>query len=268
MNSSLYNCAVMHHRLAPARHRFVHLMFMFYLDLDEIARLDAGLRWLSAGRFNLFSFRESDHMQCAGMGLKESILAYLRTQGVSIEGGRIMLLTHLRTLGHVFNPVSFYFCFDAAGRPVCAIAEVHNTFGETKPYFLGPDCLREGTFQLRTGKYFYISPFSALDVQVDFNLRTPGERLALRVDDYDAGARTLLTALTGRRQELTDRNLLRNALRYPFVTVQVIALIHWHALRLFLKGIPYHKKDANPEDQRGRFDGTAASFDGDKRETQ
>jgi len=255
MNSSLYECAVMHQRLEPERYRFMHRIFMFYLDLDEIETLTQRLRWLSHGGFNLFSFRDGDHLQCGGKRLKESILEYLRARQVSLEGGKIMLMTSLRSFGYVFNPVSFYFCFDAAGRPVCAIAEVNNTFGEMKPYFIGPACFREEAFRLRTGKYFYISPFTDLDIRVDFNLRVPGDRLSLRIDDYQDERRILLTSLTGRRRELTDRNLLRCALRYPFVTLQVIALIYWHALRLFLKRIPYHKKNANPENQRGIFDG-------------
>jgi DUF1365 family protein len=247
----------MHHRLRPRQYRFVHRIFMFYLDLDEIEALDRTLRWLSRDRFNLFSFRDGDHLQRAGGGLKESLLEYLQAHQVSLEGGRIMLLTSLRCFGYVFNPVSFYFCFDAAGRPVCTIAEVNNTFGETKLYFIGPDCFRGEVFHQRTEKYFYISPFTDLDIRVEFNLRVPGERLNLRIDDYQEERRILLTSLSGRRHALTDRNLLRCALRYPFVTLQVIALIHWHALRLFLKRIPYHKKNANPDLQRGLFNGKA-----------
>jgi hypothetical protein len=255
MNSRLYECSVMHHRLEPARHRFRHKIFMFYLDLDEIEVLSARLRGFSHGRFNLYSFRDGDHLRCGGTRLKESILAYLRARGVSLEGGKIMLLTSLRCFGYVFNPVSFYFCFDGTGRPVCVIAEVNNTFGEMKLYFIGPECFQEEAFRLRTGKYFYISPFTNLDISVDFNLPVPGERVALRIDDYQDGRRILLTSLTGRSLALTDRNLLRCALRYPFVTLQVIALIHWHGLRLLLKRIPYHKKKTNSELQRGILNG-------------
>ena len=126
MNSSLYECEVMHHRLEPERYRFVHRMFMFYLDLDEVEALGKRLRWLSCGRFNLYSFRDGDHLQYGGMSLKESLLEYLRVRNISLEGGKIMLMTSLRTFGYVFNPVSFYFCFNAAGQPICAIAEPTN----------------------------------------------------------------------------------------------------------------------------------------------
>ena len=145
MNSHLYECQIMHERIVPKRYGFTHNIFMFYVDLDEVESLAKRLRWFGSERFNLFSFYEQDHLKFAGKNLKQSILEFLSKRGVELEGGRIMLLTHLRTLGHVFNPVSFYFCFDRAGNPKCVVAEVGNTFGEIKPYFLGADCWQENS---------------------------------------------------------------------------------------------------------------------------
>lgn len=256
MNSCLYECTVMHHRLEPRPYRFVHKVFSFALDLDEIEALGKRLHFLGVEKFSLFSFRAGDHLRYPGLNLKESIREYLRSQRIDFDRGRIMLVTNLRTFGYVFNPVSFYFCFDEADRPLCAIAEVNNTFGEMKPYFLGPEHFEDGVFRLRTPKHFYISPFTDLDLTLDLALRVPGERADFRVDDYRDGQAILKTAMLGARWELNDTNLLRFAFRYPLLTLRVIVLIHWHALKLFLNRIPYHKKQNNPDLQRGIFDGT------------
>ncbi|MBL8190127.1 MAG: DUF1365 domain-containing protein [Acidobacteria bacterium] len=266
MNSCLYECQIMHQRFLPQRYGFVHRLFMFYLDLDELEQQSERLRWFSLERWNLFSFRAADHLQIDRQTTKASLLQWLAERGVRLAAdARVMLLTHMRVLGYVFNPVSFYFCFDTAGQPLCAVAEVNNTFGETKLYLLDPGTWRENAFQARQSKHFYISPFLELDVFVDFDLRVPTQSLRLRIDDYDGGATTaqriLATCLTGTAQALTDGELLRAAFRFPLVTMQVIALIHWHALRLWWKGMPWHAKAANPELQKGILHGKSRSSD-------
>src|SRR5438128_2461914 len=132
MNSSLYTCDVMHYRLEPKKNRFVYRIFMFSLDLDEVSVAARTLWLFSRNRFNLFNFRDSDHMEPAGRTVKENILEYVRSHGVDLPEGRVVLVTHLRTLGYIFNPVCFYFCFDAVGKPACAVVEVENTYREKK----------------------------------------------------------------------------------------------------------------------------------------
>ena len=106
------------------------------------------------------------------------------------------------------------------------------------------------TFSLRLPKYFYVSPFTDMDVAFDFTLRLPGEQLAVQIDDYDAGQRTLTSVLSGSRQPLSDGRLAWFTLKYPLITLRVIALIHWHALKLYLKNVPWFPKSARPEAQR------------------
>ena len=162
-----------------------------------------------------------------------------------------MLLTMPRILGYVFNPVSLYFCFDADGAPICALAEVGNTFREMKPYVLGPESLAaSGLFRMVVPKHFYVSPFSSLELHFDFKLRPPGDQLDIHIDDRDGDKRVLLSALTGQRAELTSRQLFWFTLKYPLLTLRVIGLIHWHALLLWLKKIPFNRKSAEPELQR------------------
>jgi len=261
----------MHHRFAPKRHRFAYRIFMMAVDLDELGALGRGIPFLSVNGRNLFSFMESDYMPTGEpihnaegpavaappAGLKERVLSFLREHGVEIPGGRIVLLTLPRVAGYPFNPVSFYFCYDCGGRPAAAIAEVTNTFREIKPYFLGPGALSgpEGarTFHSRVPKFFYVSPFSDVDVAFDFQLRAPDEGLSLRIDDYKGDERTLASALTGRRHGFTAGRLAWFALKYPLITVKVIALIHVHALLLRIKRVPWFAKAARPVDQRDLY---------------
>jgi DUF1365 family protein len=189
--------------------------------------------------------------------LKERVAAFLRTHGLELGGGRVVLVTLPRLFGHIFNPVSFYFCFDRDGAPLAAIAEVTNTFRESKPYLLGPGRLTAAApggpaaaFRHREPKFFYVSPFSDVDVAFDFHLPVPDERLAIRIDDYTGPDRTLTSTLTGRREPLTAGRLAWYLLKYPLLSLRVVALIHGHALLLWLKRVPWFPKAARPADQR------------------
>jgi hypothetical protein len=270
LRSRLYECRVMHHRLSPKEHRFEYGLFLACVDLDELDAIQQQLRFFSHNRRNLYELRESDHFihppadpeVPASGGLKARVVSWLGHQGVAPEQiGRIELVTLPRVAGYVFNPVSFYFVSAPDGSPVCAIAEVGNTFGEQKPFFVprrdrasvaSSDSASAEQFRLVAPKHFYVSPFSALDLQFDFRLARPGERLSLGVNDVDSTGKTvLISSLTGTRRPLTDRELLRLTARYPLVTARVITLIHWQALRLWLKRIPFFSKAAQPELQRG-----------------
>ncbi|HVW94829.1 MAG TPA: DUF1365 domain-containing protein [Mucilaginibacter sp.] len=249
INSCLYKAHVMHHRLAPKVHRFHYRVFMFYLDLDEIDLLSQKLKLMSRNRFNLFNFRDKDHLQLprenpdTTQGVRHHITEYLKANGVNIGNGRIMLLTNLCTLGYQFNPVSFYFCYDEQGSPVCSVVEVCNTFLEMKPYFLGADARQGDSFRLNTGKYFYVSPFIGMDTHFDFNLQLPGEKLQLKIDDYEQnGERFFISTLSGNKKPLNDLTLLLYFLSFPLITLKVIALIHWQALKLWMKKIPFYRK--------------------------
>lgn len=260
INSCLYKAKVMHHRLAPKVHRFSYDVFMFYLDLDEIDDLSKRLKFMSRNKFNLFNFRDKDHLQLprenpdTTKNIRQHITDYLASNGVSIGNGRIMVLTNLCTAGYQFNPVSFYFCYDEQGQIVCSVVEVCNTFLEMKPYFLSAETMQGDEFKLNTEKYFYVSPFTEMDTNFDFDLHIPGEKLKVKIDDYDKeGNRFFISTLSGTRKPLTDANLLLYFLSFPLITLKVIGAIHWQALKLWLKKIPYHKKEANLDLQKGVF---------------
>ena len=257
LRSALYDCAVMHHRLSPREHRFTHHIFMLALDLDELDEVARRVRGFSRNRRNVYEFRDRDHLSCPGLAaaaLKDHLLDWIASQGHPLPAAatnlRVTLVTLPRVFGYVFNPVSFYFVHEAAtGRALCAVAEVRNTFGEMKPYLL-PAPQPDGSFRLLTPKHFYVSPFSNLDLNFDFKLRPPGDGLEMHVDEYDGARPVLLSALTGRRRALTTSRLWGATLKCPLVTMKVIFLIHWHALRLWLKRVPWHPKADDPDLQR------------------
>ncbi len=253
MNSCLYRCDVMHERLSPIRRRFDYRVFMWALDVDELDALAEKLWLMSRNRWNIFSFWDRDHIPRSGGQVKENVIAFLKEKGLTSEISKVVLVTHLRTMGYLFNPISFYFCFGPDGGPVCAVAEVGNTFGEMKPFLLGPSTLKENTFQGRQTKYFYVSPFLDHDLQFDFRLSVPGERLNEAVHTLKHDQPVLVAVMTGMRRQLTNARLLGYALRFPLMPLQVMFLIQWQALKLFLKRLPYHKKTSNPHLQRGTY---------------
>jgi len=254
MNSCLYECDVMHHRLEPKENHFRYKIFMFALDLDEIDTVAAKVLGFARNRRSLYEFRDRDHLTLPDLGeqgtLKDHLIAWLARHSIQFPaGGRITLVTLPRVLGYIFNPVSFYFCHDAAGAPFCAVVQVGNTFGEMKPYVLreptGP-----GVFRMITPKHFYVSPFSDLDVCFDFKLKVPDEQLDIHIDDRVGERRLLLSAVTGRRVPLTTARLAWLTFKYPLITLKVIFLIHWHATLLWVKRLPWHRKTANAHLQR------------------
>jgi len=273
MNSCLYECQVLHARFSPRLHRFRHRIFLCAIDLDELAALDRCLAFFSVNRPNLYSFRESDFLptgellhhptraasphetRAASPTLKARVVAHLATHGMDLTDGRVVLVTLPRVLGYLFNPVSFYFCYDRAGAPVAALAEVTNTFREMKPYFLGPETRTAagGAFRLRVPKHFYVSPYSDVDAAFDFTLRAPGTSLSAQIDDYAGAQRTLTSTVTGTRRSLTGARLAWFAVKYPLLTLCIIALIHWHAFRLWWKRVPWFAKAARAADQRDLY---------------
>jgi DUF1365 family protein len=255
LRSCLYECSVMHHRLTPKEHRFRYSIYMFYLDLDELDQVAGQTALFSRNGRNIYSFCDRDHLTLSpAKSIRENICQYLAQEGIEFPAsGKISLLTLPRVFGYVFNPVSFYFCYDAAGAPICAIAEVGNTFREMKPFLVRHEQFDGKRFRLIAPKHFYVSPFSSLELKFDFKLSVPNETFEIHIDDLEGDRQVLLSSLSGTRVPLTNARLAWYLFKYPLVTLRVIFLIHWHALLLYWKKVPFHRKAANPELQQKIF---------------
>ncbi|MEJ8568657.1 DUF1365 domain-containing protein [Elongatibacter sediminis] len=252
MHSGLYVGSVRHRRLAPHPHRFRYRMFMLYLDLAELPTVFAGSRLFSAGRRAPARFRREDHLGDPNLPLDQAVRDLVQRRTGQRPGGPIRLLTHLRYFGYVFNPVSFYYCFDAADQRVeTIVAEVNNTpWGERCCYVLDP-AENVGTDQLKRylpSKRMHVSPFMPMDIDYDWRFDEPGDSLGVHMANFRAGTKLFDATLVLRRREITPGSLARVLAAFPFMTLKIIAAIHWEALRLWLKGNPVydHPDKADP----------------------
>lgn len=234
MRACLYQGHVMHMRLTPFSHKFRYRVFSMLLDIDRLEPVCASLRLLSLDRFGLLSFYRRDHGPRDGSDLRPWIDAHLAEAGLE-RPSRVMLLSFPRIFGYAFNPLSVYFCEDGASRLSAIVYEVKNTFGDQHVYVARAD--RTGSVHRHgQSKDFYVSPFIGMDQHYRFTVRTPGERLALRIRQHDAEGPWLIATQNGTRRPLTDLALLRQWAIHPLMSLKVIAAIHWQALKLALKG--------------------------------
>lgn len=241
MESCLYEGSVIHRRLRPVLHEFRYRLFLVYLDLAELDLVFRG-RWLwSTTGPALAWFRRSDHLGDPALSLDESVRLLVSERLGSRPDGPIRLLTHLRYFGYVLNPVSFYFCYSSgADRIEAVVAEVNNTpWGERHCYVLDFRETDALVMRARHRKEFHVSPFMGMDLDYDWMLTEPGDRLAVAIENLERGAPLFSAKLNLDRRELTGGNLARALARYPLMTCRVFGAIYWQALRLWWKKVPY-----------------------------
>ncbi|MFI1979700.1 DUF1365 domain-containing protein [Streptomyces wedmorensis] len=231
---ALYETEIAHTRVTPIRHSLRHRTYMWLVDLDDLPVLPRPLRPLAR-------FDPADHFDGDAPTLRAGLDACLAAHGERAADGRVLMLAHARVLGHVFNPLTLYWCHDRAGRPVCVVAEVHNTYGGRHAYLLHPD--EHG--RAETAKEFYVSPF--LDVEGAYRMRLPlpGDRLDLTVQlRHTDGSRPLTATVRGTRRPPGPGGLVAAALRHPWSTAAVSLGIRLHGVRLYLKGLPVRPRAA------------------------
>lgn len=229
---------VMHRRLRPVVNAFVYPVFYMQLPIRDL--LAANCAIFSVDRGNLLSFRQKDHGPRDGSPLLPWIQAQLRQRGLP-DDGEITLQCFPRLCGFVFNPVSFWYCHNADGALIAVLAEVNNTFGGHHSYLLhNPDAspLSDGQ-ELKTAKEFHVSPFNEIEGGYRFRFHLARPVPLARIDYDDADGELLLTSISGKPRAWSTRALLGAVLKMPFLTAGVIFRIHWQALKLWLKGVPF-----------------------------
>ena len=243
MNSCVYVGRVRHRRYEPTKNVFAYGLFMMYLDLAELPEV-LDRRWLwSARRPAVARFRREDYLGPPELPLDVAVRDAAERLTGRRPAGPIRMLTHLRYLGWVMNPVTFYYCYDVGDEHVEAIvAEITNTpWGERHAYGLTRDALAPGrTLHRAMPKRFHVSPFMGMRQTYRWTFREPGEQLLVHMENREAGARVFDATLTLRRRSLDGSALALALARFPWMTARVVGGIYWQAARLRLKGVPYH----------------------------
>jgi DUF1365 family protein len=242
--SAIYEGTIRHRRFAVRAHEMSHRIALVYLDLEELDGLLDGR--LNAGRPGLVRFRRSDYLGDPHVGLVDAVRMLLERRTGNAPTGPIRLLTHLRTFGHCFNPVSFYYCFTPQEQLDAVVAEVTSTpWGERHAYVLersGEGAVLATSF----AKALHVSPFMGMEQRYTMRAAAPGATLAVHIESHERGALAFDATLALRRAPLNRRGLARLTTRYPAATLRVLALIYGHAFALKLKGVPLHARPEEP----------------------
>jgi DUF1365 family protein len=245
----LYPGKVMHARLAPFEHRFTYSVFSLLIDPDRLVEASRMSRFFSVNGRNLVSFHEKDHVDEAheGLPLREYVNMLLEDAGCK-KPDSIRLLCYPRILGYVFNPLSVYYCHGPDNSLTALIYEVRNTFGERHTYVcpvMDGEMSSSGIRQERT-KIFYVSPFIDMGARYRFRMQPPGETVRMRILETENGEPLLSAAFSGSALTLTTPHLVGQLFRLPFMTLKVMAGIHWEALKLWIKGAKFHSRGKPP----------------------
>lgn len=236
-----------------------------YLDLDELEDLQKKRLLFSLNKWNVFSFFDQDHFKFinydsplkqkisrenvkydsrkySGKNTREKIRIMIGELGLDFKPAKIFIMTNLRNFGYIFNPVSFYYCFDEAGKLRAMFSEVNNTFHDQKMFYIPIEDTEAKIFRSSQSKNFYVSPFTGLENILYWEFDAPGEKMRMNIDSIKDGEIELKTNMSGNRQEINNHNLIFLVFRYPMYTLMIIIRIHWQALKLWWKKVPFNKK--------------------------
>jgi len=241
---------VRHTRLRPAHHAFAYGNYFWLLPMRALARQpQASVRRNGRG---WLSFHDADHGE-GGADALAWLDGLLRTAGLwqpDLLQGEVWLQTYPRVLGHVFKPVSFWYVHRPDGALHAVVAEVNNTFGERHCYALG-DALGGAQLawgrELKADKVFHVSPFCAVQGSYRFRFMRTADRIVARVDHDDAHGPLIQTSISGSLQPLNQASVRRAIWGWPLMTLGVVARIHWQALQLWRKRVPFFSKPAAPD---------------------
>jgi DUF1365 family protein len=245
MKSCIFTGELYHHRYLPRENRFTYKVFFMFLDLNELEHVfDSYWLW-SVGRPNIANFKRADYHGPPEIPLDQAVRDRVEQELGERPEGPIRVLTHLRYFGHCFNPVSFYYCYDADDTHVEYIAtEINNTpWRERHTYVLG-EKQNQGSINrkhFRFSKKFHISPFMDMDFRYDWYFDEPGESLRIHMINLKEEKKFFEAALSMKRKEVSGSSLAWVLFRFPAMTVKVLSMIYWQAFRLWLKKTPYYE---------------------------
>ena len=234
--------SVRHARLRPAPHRFAYPTRFLMLPMRTLARTPCAA--LARNRRGLLSFHDADH----GDGRADALAWFdelLAAEGLRDADGEVWLQTYPRLLGYAFKPVSFWYAHRRDGSLAAIVVEVNNTFGERHCYLLHGERLAWGR-ELTAAKVFHVSPFCRVEGRYRFRFLRAADRIVARIDHDDADGPLLQTSVSGTLEPLTAASARRAFWRAPLMTLGVIGRIHWQALRLWLKRVPFFGKPSPP----------------------
>ena len=253
LREGIYRGWVQHQRHHPKPHQFQYPLAMVMLDVEKLQQTCARSSWWSWQRFNLISLYASDYLAPHQGDIKTAVLDKVFEHSGQKFDGSVRMLTHPRYLGFVFNPVSFYFCYDGQKSLRYIIAEINNTpWKERYSYVLAVKQADEiDDLCFRFGKQFHISPFMPMDINYEWRFRVKGEQLDIHMTLLRDGEREFDASMQGHYQPFTTRTMRLLPLQYPLQTVLVIGRIYWQAMKLWLKRIPFYShppanKNAKP----------------------
>ena len=251
IKSSIYRGSVVHQRIRPRRHRLKYKVFSLLIDLDELENLGKQYKLLSYNRHTFYSIRDEDHGY--GQNIKEWIKQELQHAGYSDSNHQIQMLCYPRILGYVFNPLTVFFCYRKNGTLGSIIYEVHNTFHERHCYVLAVNDIPKSIIKQQCNKQFYVSPFIKDACNYNFRVQAPGGKVSVVIREEDEDGLLFAASFAGVKIPLTDKTLMQTILNYPLMTIKVILGIHYEAIKLIIKRIPffahkpYENKSLDPE---------------------
>jgi len=248
-NSAIYEGLVIHQRFQPKPHGFHYKVFMMYLDLDELPNLFSSFKNWSYATKNWAWFKRSDYYGNPEISLKQEISLLVQHATGSLPRGSIRLLTNMRYFGHCFNPVSFYFCFEADGKNLQAIvSHITNTpWGEDYAYvhdFNAEKIIKKTKngeiTAFKLDKSFHVSPFMPMDIQYEWAFKHEASQQLIHMKNFKDGEQVFNATLNLVRREINQRSLNWILIAYPFMTVKVVVAIYWNALLLWIKRVPFY----------------------------
>jgi hypothetical protein len=239
--SAIYEGDVVHQRKRPKPHRLRYSVFSMLLDLDELPALTKVSRLFGYNRFAPLAFHDRDHGPADGTALRPWAEQHLRSAGIDPDGGPIRLLCYPRIFGYAFNPLSVFFCYRKSGALTAILYEVCNTFKERHTYVIPVADQSRPVIKQSCAKALYVSPFIGMDTSYQFRIVPPGENIRVIIRQEDSEGLLLAASFAGDRRPFSSRSLIQALIRFPLLTLKVMAGIHWEALKLWLKGLPVFK---------------------------